>query len=116
MSKQSGWMKRQDDRTEDLSIKVQYITRQFMIDTLQMTLNATEGMGYDRIMRITEAWEKTRKEYHPAIEPRDKMCDVMQEKMQRAFERICARKKIKPIPFKERYPYLKGVRYDIKYK
>ena len=73
MSKQSGWMKRQDDRTEDLSIKVQLTTRQFMIDTLQMTLNEIEGMGYDK-------------------------------------------KKIKPIPFKDRYPYLKGIRYDIKYK
>ena len=116
MSKQSGWMKRQDDRTEDLSIKVQLTTRQFMIDTLQMTLRKELGWGYDRIMRITDAWHDIRKEYHPAIEPRDKMCDVKQEHMQRVFKDICENKRIDPIPFKDRYPYLKGIRYDIKYK
>jgi len=116
MSKQSGWMKRQDEKTEDLSIKVQYITRQFMIDTLQMTLREELGWGYDRIMRISNAWEENRKKYHPAIDPRDKMADVMQEKMQRAFKDICANKRIEPIPFKDRYPYLKDIRYDIKYK
>ena len=116
MSKQSGWMKRQDDRTEDLSIKVQLTTRQFMIDTLQMTLRNELGWGYDRIMRITDAWEVMRKEYHPAIEPRDAMCDVKQEHMQRVFKDICASKRINPIPFKDRYPYLKGIRYDRKFK
>lgn len=114
--KQSGFMKKQADSREDLSIKVQLITRQFMIDTLQITLREEKGWGYDRIMELTDAWEKNRKKYHAAIDPRDKMCDVQQEHMQRAFKDICANKKIEPIPFKERYPYLKDVRYDKKYK
>ena len=114
--KQSGFMKKQAAVREDLSVKIQLVTRQFMIDTLQITLREELGWGYDRIMKVTEAWEKSRKEYHPAIDPRDKMCDVMQEHMQRAFRDICASKKIEPIPFKERYPELKDVRYDKKYK
>jgi hypothetical protein len=114
--KQSGFMKKQADSREDLSIKVQLITRQFMIDTLQITLREELGWGYDRIMKLTDAWEKNRKEYHAAIDPRDKMCDVQQEHMQRSFKDICANKKIEPITFKERYPYLKDVRYDKKYK
>ena len=116
MSKQSGFLKRQADSREDLSIKVQMITRQFMIDTLQITLRKELGWGYDRIMKLTEAWHENRKEYHAAIDPRDIMCDVQQEHMQRAFKDICESKKIEPIPFKERYPYLKDVRYDKKYK
>ena len=44
------------------------------------------------------------------------MCDVKQEHMQRAFKDICASKKLDPIPFKERYPYLKGTRYDRRFK
>ena len=116
MSKQSGWMKRMEEEKEDLSIKVQLITRQFMIDTLQITLRKELGWGYDRIMRITNAWEGYRKQYHPAIEPLHKYADVEQGHIQQAFKDICANKRIEPIPFKERYPYLKDIRYDKKYK
>ena len=115
MAKQSGFLKRQELNTEDFSIKMQYTTKQFMIDTLQLALHESEGWGYERLMRLAVEWEQVRKEYQPVLEPRDIMCDVKQEHMQRIFERICAPKKIKPIPFVERYPYLKGVRYDKKY-
>ena len=116
MVKQSGFLKRQYEQTEDLSIKVQLTTRQFMIDTLQIAIRDEFGWGYDRIMRLTDKWHDVRKEYHPAIDPRDSMCDVKQEHMQRAFKDICASKKLDPIPFKERYPYLKGTRYDRRFK
>lgn len=114
--KQSGFLKRQADRQEDMSMKIQLTTRQFMIDTLQIALREDLGWGFDRIMTLTNAWEKRRTEYTPAIDPRDAMCDVKQEHMQRVFKDICASKKLEPMSFKERYPYLKGVRYDRKYK
>lgn len=115
-SKQSGFLQRQAFKQEDMSIKIQLTTRQFMIDTLQITLREELGWGYDRIMRLTNQWEERRKEYAPAIDPKDKMCDVKQEHMQRVFEDICASKKIKAIPYKSRYAYLKDVRYDRRYK
>lgn len=116
MSKQSGFLKRQSEKQEDMSIKIQLTTRQFMIDTLQITLREDFGWGFDRIMKLTEAWEKQRLEYSPVIDPSNKMCDVKQEHMQRVFEDICAVKKLKPDSFKKRYPFLKDVRYDKKYK
>lgn len=116
MGKQSGFLKRQYENTEDLSIKIQLTTRQFMIDTLQITLREELGWGYDRIMRLTNQWEDRRREYSPAIDPKDKMSDVKQEHMQRAFKDICANKKIDPFPFNERYPYLRKIRYDKRYR
>lgn len=114
--KQSGFMKKQTEKQEDFSIKLQLVTRQFMIDTLQIALHEELGWGFDRIMRVTEAWEKVREEYSPAVDPRDKMCDVKQEHMDRIFNEICAVKKLKPHSFEERYPHLKKHRYDRRYK
>ena len=116
MSKQSGFLRRQEERQEDMSRKIQLTTRQFMIDTLQITLRDDLGWGFDRIMKLTDAWEKRRHEYQPAIDPRDKMCDVKQEHMQRVFKDICAIKKMEPMSFQERYPYLKGIDYSRKFK
>ena len=113
--KQSGFLKRQYEQTEALSSKVQLTTRQFMIDTLQIAIHETEGWGFERIMRLSQAWEKTRQEYHPAIDPRDPLCDVKQEHMQRAFRGIC-KGHMDVIPISGRYPYLKEVTYDRKRK
>lgn len=115
MGKQSGLMQRHEQEKDDLLEKGQGIVIQFMIDTLQITMRK-RGWGYDRIMALTMDWKKTRDELREAIEPNHKECDVKQEKMQRWFEDICANKKLQPIPFYERYPFLKRVRYDRKYK
>lgn len=86
------------------------IVAQYMIDTLQMTLHQTEGWGYDRIMRLTEAWEQTQKEYTPALNSGNPAADVMQEHMDRVMAQIISSRK-ELIPFAARYPELKKVRY-----
>lgn len=115
MSKQSGLMQRHEQEKDDLLEKSQGIVIQYMIDTLQITMRK-RGWGYDRIMALTMDWKETRDELKEAIEPNHKECDVKQEEMQRWFADICANKKLQPIPFYERYPFLKRVRYDRKYK
>ena len=115
MGKQSGLMQRHEQEKDDLLEKAQAITIQYMIDTLQITMRK-RGLGYDRIMDITMDWKETRDEFKPALEPSNPECDVKQEEMQRWFEDICANKKLQPIPFYERYPFLKRVRYDRPYK
>lgn len=114
--RQSGFLLRQEQQKEDLLQKGQGIIIQYMVDTLQMTMRTEYGWGYDRIMKLTEKWRETRMEHKDAIEPHKKMADVKQEHMQRVFEDICANKKIAPIPFNDRYPNLKKIRYDKKYK
>ena len=115
MGKQSGLILRHELEKDDLLEKAQAITIQYMIDTLQITMRK-RGWGYDRIMDLTMDWKGTRDELKEAIVPNSPECDVKQEKMQRWFEDICRRKKIRPIEFNDRYPFLKRVRYDRPYK
>ena len=115
-SKQSGFLKRQEQQKEDLLQKGQGIIIQYMVDTLQMTLREEYGWGYDRIMKLTEKWRDTRLEHKEALEPYKAMSDVKREHMQRVFRDICAYKKIEPISFEDRYPFLTKIRYDRRYK
>ena len=109
--KQSGFLKKQARQANDLANVYKDIDQQFMLDTLQITLNRHWGFGFDRLMRLTKQWEAVRAELYPAINPNNPECDVQQEHMQKAFEEIC-RGKGEVIPFYDRYPYLKRVRYD----
>ena len=116
MSRQSGFLLKQEQKEQDLLLKVQGIMIQYMVDTLQITLREECGWGYDRIMRLTDQWKGTRMQYQAAIEPRNPMADVQREYMQRVFRDICAYKKIEPLEFEDRYPYLNRIRYDRRYK
>ena len=81
-----------------------------MTDTLQMTLHQTEGWGYERIMRLTEAWQQTQKEYTPALNSNDPAADVRQEHMDRVLAQIIGGKQ-ELRPFPERYHELRKVTY-----
>lgn len=107
--RQSGFLQRQAEAQEDLNRKIQLIWKQFMIDTLQITMHKEFGWGEERLRKLAEEWEKYRAEYFPAVNPKDPLCDVKQEHMQRAFREICGEA---AVPFSERYPYLKEVRYE----
>ena len=54
--KQSGMIAFAEQFAQAKVEAAQRLISQYMIDTLQMTLHQTEGWGYDRIMRLTEAW------------------------------------------------------------
>ena len=89
----------------------QRLTSQYMIDTLQMAIHQTEGWGYERIMRLTEAWQQTQKEYTPALNYNDPAADVMQEHMDRVMAQIIGGKQ-ELRPFPERYHELRKVTYS----
>lgn len=110
MGKISG-MQRYAEQFAQAKVEVaQRLISQYMIDTLQMTLHQTEGWGYDRIMRLTEAWEQTQREYTPALNSNDPAADVMQEHMDRVMAQIINNKQdLKP--FTERYHELRKVLY-----
>ena len=110
MTKPSGYLMRQEARAQRTSDAAQRLMCQYMMDTLQMTLHQTEGWGYDRIMRLCEAWTETRKKYSPSMNPSDPEADVYQEHMDRVLSEIL-RDRQPLIPHRERYPELKKVRY-----
>jgi hypothetical protein len=116
--KQSGLLKRQHDSNDRVMHVTEHIIEQFMTDTLQIAANrcAGLGLGYDRIMQLTAVWQEVQKEYRPALNPtKDKEADVAQDHMDNELKRII-RKKAVLIPFEERYPSVKRVRYDKQYK
>ena len=110
MGKISGMQRYAEQFAQAKVEATQRLISQYMIDTLQMTLHQTEGWGYDRIMRLTEAWQQTQKEYTPALNSNDPAADVMQEHMDRVLAEII-RDKAELIPYAERYKDLKKVTY-----
>lgn len=110
MAKQSGMIAFAEQFAQAKVEAAQRLISQYMIDTLQMTLHQTEGWGYERIMRLTEAWQQTQKEYTPALNSNDPAADVCQEHMDRVLKEII-RDKAELIPHAERYKDLKKVTY-----
>lgn len=110
MAKQSGMIAFAEQFAQAKVEAAQRLTSQYMIDTMQMTLHQTEGWGYERIMRLTEAWQQTRDEYMPVLNSKDPSADVMQEHMDRVMAQIIGGKQ-ELRPFTARYPELRKVTY-----
>ena len=111
MGSKSGYLARQEQSKNNLIHAVEDMTRQFMIDTLILTMNKRKyGYGYDRAMQLMADWEQTRMECRKALDPKDPEADVVQEHMDRAMARII-RGKQELIPFYDRYPCLKRIKY-----
>ena len=110
MAKQTGYLQRRDAELNAAFNAGAAVAAQFAMDTLQMTMHQQEGWGYDRIMRITQAWLETQREYKPALNCKDPEADVRQEHMDRVLAQII-NGKAELIPFPDRYPDLKKIKY-----
>lgn len=109
MPKQSGYLQRQAAREQAIIDAVDQTVRQLMLDTLQITLHTEYGCGFDRIKALSEAWAKVYNQLHGAVE-RGPEQDVAQEHLDRALLEIM-RGKQELIPFPERYPHLREIKY-----
>ena len=110
MGNQSGFLARIRDEKNAIAKMSENVTRQYDVDTLQIALNRCEGMGYDKIVRVSRVWAEVQEEYKKALKPRDPEADVAQEHMDRELARIIRGRK-ELIPFGKRYPELKKVKY-----
>ena len=110
MGKISGMQRYAEQFAQAKVEATQRLISQYMIDTLQMTLHQSEGWGYDRIMRLTEARQQTQREYRAAVNPSDPSADVMQEHMDRVMAQIISGRQ-ELIPFASRYPSLQKIKY-----
>lgn len=109
--KQSGLLQRQQER-EDAALRAGIrIGVQYAIDTLNISLNEADGWGYDRQMRLMEIWRANRQFYKSALDFRDAEADVYRDKLDKGLISVIGGK-AELIPFPERYPDLKAVRYD----
>lgn len=110
MGKQSGFLQRQLQIQDNIMHASEMLTKQFMLDTLQITLHKDFGWGYERQVKLLEAWKKRRDEYRDALEPKNKEADVAQEHMDTAIRQIIGGRQ-EFYPFYERYPDLKKIKY-----
>lgn len=110
MAKQSGYLQRRDAVLDAAFNAGAAMAAQFAVDTLQMTMHQQEGWGYDRIMRVTNEWMETQREYRPALNCKNPEADVRQEHMDRVLAQII-NGKAELIPFPARYPDLKKIKY-----
>lgn len=110
MAKNSWLLKKQKDEINKYANIAQTMMQQFMIDTLQIALHRSEGWGYERLTRLSAEWETVRREFYPALDPRDPEADVAQEHMDAVFREICDGKR-EIYPFSYRYDMLKKVKY-----
>lgn len=110
--KKSGLLQQRSDYAEAVRICATHITRQFDLDTMQLTLNLEYGWGYDRIMDFTHKWKALQAEYQDAIQPRKAEADVAQERIERHMRRI-TKNKGEYVPWEERYNgYLLPISYE----
>lgn len=89
------------------------IMKQFMMDTVQVTMAQEFGWGYDRIMRMTLAWQQIYDEFKPALNSRNAEADYLREKLDRLLQQICDGHQ-DLIPWRERYPDSKEITYGRK--
>ena len=109
--KPNAYLARQKIKKDNFMHSVERIIKQYMIDTLIITLHDTEGWGYDRLMRLMKNWDKTREEYRHALNPRnDAEADIAQAHIDSQMVRIINGKQ-DLIPWDERYPDLHEVKY-----
>lgn len=109
--KKNAYLERQKAAKKDFMNSVELIVKQYCIDTLTITLHEEYGWGYDRLMKLMEQWTENRKKYQEAINPDVYVeSDVAQEHIDRIMVQII-RGKQELVPFAERYPTLKKIKY-----
>lgn len=111
MAKKSAYLAQREADKKAFMNSVELVIKQYCIDTLLITMHEKDGWGYDKLMRLMEDWRLTRLEYQEAINPCDSNeADYKQEKIDRMMLQII-RGKQELIPFAERYPTLKKIKY-----
>lgn len=110
MAKQSAYLQRREAELDATFNAGAAMALQFATDTLQITIHQKDGWGFDRVMRLTHDWIDTQREYKPALNCKDPEADVRQEHMDRVLAQII-NGKAELIPFPDRYPDLKKIRY-----
>lgn len=109
MAKQSAMLRYAELYAQQKNVSAQLLMEQYMTDTLQIAIHQSEGWGYDRIKRLTIAWEQVQLEYKAVMDPKDQESDVMQEHMDRVMAQIIGNRQ-ELVPFEARYPELKRTR------
>ena len=92
----------------------QRVGRQQVVDFIQLAMQM-RGYGEKRMWEILQDMSKLYDEYWPAFDVKHPECDYYREQLDRALSQNCG-KEHPLVPFKERYEYLRAVKYGRKPK
>ena len=109
--KPSGMLQKRSAVTQQLLDVMQRTMKQYMLDTLLVTMHEDFGWGYDRLTRLEARWSETYDHFSPALQSTDES-DVYQERLDRATLDFVGDHEF--IPFPERYPEIKRLSYEPK--
>lgn len=76
MGNKNAWLEQKAAEKNAVMHSTELLIKQYMVDTLCIAIHESDGWGYDRIMRLLDAWKVTRDEYRLALCPRDSEADV----------------------------------------
>lgn len=65
--KRSGLLQKRDALTQERLDVMQRTMKQYMLDTLLITMHEDFGWGYERLSRLAEKWGETYDRYFPAF-------------------------------------------------
>lgn len=101
-------LRKQSDLINETYHTAERITRQYDLDTLQITLSRYHKLtlGYDRIMEICDLWDEVKEEYSNALRRHPEQ-DYCLECMDRELAQIMAHRAGNLIPAEKRYPELR---------
>ena len=66
--KPSGMLQKRSAVTQQLLDVMQRTMKQYMLDTLLVTMHEDFGWGYDRLTRLEERWSETYDHFFPALQ------------------------------------------------
>lgn len=111
MAKQSGLLKRDENLRAFWFEEAEKLTNQFMLDVTLIALHRAFGFGPERLQRFIAELAKIHDYFYPVFRVRrdNPECDKLRDEMDRLLKECCGKDDI--VPFGERYPTIKEVKY-----
>lgn len=109
--KQNAYLAKQENLRKVYADAAETVMRQFMIDTMQIAVSEEFGFGADRIERLIVKWGEIYTKYYPCLNATSSdEADVLRYKLDTEIKPLIS-ERFAYLPFEERYPDLKKVRY-----
>lgn len=108
--KPSGYLARRSAQEKGTLDAMQRTMKQYLLDTLLITMHEDFGWGYERCKRLEGKWSETFDVYFTALEG-GMEADVYQERLDRALREIVGENQ-QFYTFPERYPEIKRRDYE----
>ena len=113
MAKPSGYVMRQQLMNKTYIDFAEKTMKQFMLDTIMITMHLEFGWGPERLHRLAKAWGKVYSDHYQAVNADNPEADYLRDQIDKAL-RAAFKDSMDVEPFETRYEELKKVGYGRK--